>query len=196
MWNTVETPVDEKTTRFKIEQAGRMLSVHEWITLISSSREFITYFSDILKTSPFEGFFWEVVPVTAASLARDFEFVLVRSDRLPQISPSPQSFDEHLASTASVVTFSNLGGDAQLVVPNALGPWDHYGHLGAFLRNAPEEQVDALWRTVGVAYKKRIQEKPVWLSTAGLGVPWLHIRVDARPKYYRFSPFTSYGVKH
>ncbi len=31
---------------------------------------------------------------------------------------------------------------------------------------------------------KRIGEAPMWLSTAGAGVPWLHVRLEDRPKYY------------
>jgi hypothetical protein len=31
--------------------------------------------------------------------------------------------------------------------------------------------------------------RPVWLSTAGAGVPWLHLRLDDRPRYYGFAPF-------
>lgn len=31
--------------------------------------------------------------------------------------------------------------------------------------------------------------KPVWLSTSGMGIPWLHMRLDQKPKYYSFEPF-------
>lgn len=30
---------------------------------------------------------------------------------------------------------------------------------------------------------------PVWFSTSGMGVPWLHFRLDHRPKYYTFTPY-------
>ncbi|MGB1216866.1 MAG: DUF6940 family protein [Saprospiraceae bacterium] len=29
----------------------------------------------------------------------------------------------------------------------------------------------------------------MWLSTAGLGVYWLHIRMDNRPKYYKHKAY-------
>lgn len=32
---------------------------------------------------------------------------------------------------------------------------------------------------------------PFWLSTAGMGVSWLHVRLDERPKYYRFQEYRS-----
>jgi len=30
-----------------------------------------------------------------------------------------------------------------------------------------------------------------WLSTSGLGVGWLHVRLDSRPKYYTYEPYKS-----
>jgi hypothetical protein len=64
-----------------------------------------------------------------------------------------------------------------------------YGHLAAFVRGAPAEQREALWRTVGDALSRRLGAKPVWLSTAGAGVSWLHVRLDDRPKYYGHAPY-------
>jgi hypothetical protein len=28
-----------------------------------------------------------------------------------------------------------------------------------------------------------------WVSTSGLGVPWVHVRLDERPKYFQFGPY-------
>jgi hypothetical protein len=36
---------------------------------------------------------------------------------------------------------------------------------------------------------ERVGSKVVWLSTAGAGVSWLHVRLDDRPKYYQFEPY-------
>ena len=47
----------------------------------------------------------------------------------------------------------------------------------------------ALWRTVGEAVSERITDRPLWLSTAGGGVAWLHVRLDSRPKYYGHTPY-------
>ena len=35
-------------------------------------------------------------------------------------------------------------------------------------------------------------ESPVWVSTAGMGVSWLHVRFDSRPKYYRWGEYTTF----
>jgi hypothetical protein len=39
----------------------------------------------------------------------------------------------------------------------------------------------------------RVSTTPVWLSTAGAGVAWLHVRLDDRPKYYSHRPYTDGG---
>ena len=35
----------------------------------------------------------------------------------------------------------------------------------------------------------RVGAAPVWLNTAGAGVPWLHARLDGGPKYYHHAPY-------
>jgi hypothetical protein len=110
----------------------------------------------------------------------------------------PDAFREHLDRCTGgelMTTFANLGGDATLVVPCASGEKDadKYGHLGVFSRQAPASQQDEVWKEVGRVlsdYRQRASPRPVWLSTSGLGVPWLHFRFDSRPKYYTHEPYT------
>ena len=64
-----------------------------------------------------------------------------------------------------------------------------YAHLAAFVRGAPEWQQQSLWRRVGEAAAARVGVKPVWLSTAGAGVAWVHVRLDDRPKYYGYDAY-------
>jgi len=63
-----------------------------------------------------------------------------------------------------------------------------YENIAAFVREAPEAQTHFLWRLVGNLMERRLGPSPVWLSTAGAGVPWLHVRLDQRPKYYSHAP--------
>ena len=37
--------------------------------------------------------------------------------------------------------------------------------------------------------RRRVGVKPVWLSTAGAGVAWVHVRLDDRPKYYGYDAY-------
>lgn len=168
------------------------LPYSEVVALWQSDETFRAYFDGLLRDAPFEAYFWETPALTDAD--RPFEFVLVNSSSLAHTQADPQAFENQFASRETnedVIAFPNFGGDAILVVPRPIGSTSAYAHLAAFVRNAPEAQKQALWKTVGAAMAKRIGAQPVWLSTAGLGVSWLHIRLDSRPKYYRYQPYKS-----
>ena len=151
--------------------------------------DFRSLFNSILADSPYAALRWETPAVTAATISRPFEFVLLDSPGLAR-RPDAEAFAEHFrAGEAGVVTFANLGGDAVLVVPCPVAEPSAYGHLAAFVRAAPAQQRQALWKSVGEAMARRVGAKPVWLSTAGAGVSWLHVRLDDRPKYYGYGPY-------
>lgn len=151
--------------------------------------EFRTFFNTLLANTPFTAFRWETPGVTSDTLSRPFEFVVLDDPDLDR-QPDPDSFAEHFRrAEADVVTFPNLGRNATLIVPCSLVDHSAYGHLAAFVRHAPEAQRDALWQAVGEAMAGRVSKRPVWLSTAGAGVSWLHVRLDDRPKYYRYAPY-------
>ncbi|WP_391540805.1 DUF6940 family protein [Halomicronema hongdechloris] len=33
------------------------------------------------------------------------------------------------------------------------------------------------------------ESRPRWVNASGLGVAWLHVRLDTRPKYYQHEPY-------
>lgn len=75
-----------------------------------------------------------------------------------------------------------------MVAPCPDGSFDG-ASISTFLRSASAENIGALWSQVGEEVSKKVNDKPTWISTAGLGVPWLHVRLDERPKYYRYEPY-------
>jgi hypothetical protein len=137
---------------------------------------------------PFGAYCWECPPVTDASRSLSFECVFVPSLSLVHMGTDSDAFAEYFRPGCDVVTFENLGGDATLVAPcpDSTG---NFSHLGSFTATASAERQDALWQAVGEALATRIGPRPVWLSTAGHGVAWLHVRLDSRPKYYRHAPY-------
>jgi hypothetical protein len=76
-----------------------------------------------------------------------------------------------------------------LVVPRPLAEASAYTHVARFFRFAPRAQQDELLRVLGTVVPTMLSDRPLWLSTAGLGVAWLHVRLDSRPKYYRFDRY-------
>jgi hypothetical protein len=66
-----------------------------------------------------------------------------------------------------------------------------YPHLARFVRRAPAAQQIELWSHLARALETRLSPARLWVSTAGLGVDWLHVRLDSRPKYYRYAPYAT-----
>jgi hypothetical protein len=174
--------------RFSVDLHSRRATFADVLHGWQEDAGFRSFFNALLAEAPYPAFRWETPPVTAVTLIRPFEFVLLDSPGLAQ-TPDPDAFADHFREGGGVAVFPNLGGDAVLIVPCPVAEASAYGHLAAFVRLAPEQQRHALWQAVGKAMGERVGTKPVWLSTAGAGVSWLHVRLDDRPKYYGFIPY-------
>src|SRR5579871_3688340 len=190
MWNfRFEPMADGCALKVKLDRDAAPVSYSEVLCAWQEDAEFRALFIALLADAPFAAFRWETPAITQATANRPFEFVLLDSPELLQ-PPDTSAFAKYFGkANASVVTFPNLGQDAILVVPCPLGSPTAYAHLAAFVRQAPLTQQHALWRMVGDVMQRRLSRKPVWLSTAGAGVAWLHVRLDDRPKYYGYRPY-------
>ena len=103
--------------------------------------------------------------------------------------------------------FDSLGGDARLITP--LPPSssrkrkhdapliDDYTDILSFVKSVPSSPhnaivMDHLLQLTLREYHILLNMEPastVWLSTSGLGVSWLHFRLDSIPKYYTYRQF-------
>ncbi|UII26536.1 hypothetical protein LVD15_25105 [Fulvivirga maritima] len=176
---------------YTIESEQRRLSFKEVINLLMHSSDFRGQLTQTMRASGFGAYFWEVKPITKSRLDQAFEFAVVQSSSLKEIRMDPEPFQEHFDDDSLILSFPNLRGDAHLVVPNKINPKADYAHLAAFLNTADSLQIDQFWKQVGETYCRLINDQPMWLSTAGLGVSWLHMRIDQRPKYYRYTSYKS-----
>ena len=192
MWQTQVDVLDEgRVHRIALLRDGAAISYAEAVEHWRTEEAFRAFFAARLADAPFDAYFWETPPVTKATGARAFEFVLVDGPALAALAPEPDAFAGHFSPSEAVATFSNLGGDALLVAPAPRASPIAYAHLAAFARQAPMEQQHALWKAVGAAVARRLSPAPLWLSTSGLGIAWLHVRLDQRPKYYTHAPYRS-----
>ena len=86
-------------------------------------------------------------------------------------------------------SFPNLSGDTILVIPMPR-KGKSYATLKDFVNNAPKKQQQELWALVAKEAKKQVKKYgKVWISTHGLGVAYLHVRICKRPKYYFIKAF-------
>lgn len=181
---------ENRIIRLQIESGGEFVTFATFLNLLMESPNFLDSWIKTIQSIPFDALRWETPALTIASQHKPFECVFINS---PGLAPSPEAstFQEHFnrAENADEVVFKNLGGDTTLIAPCPNGNAMDYRHLAVFVRNAQENQVRSFWRRVAKTTKEHIGSVPVWLSTAGAGVYWLHVRLDPRPKYYGYSPY-------
>jgi hypothetical protein len=195
MWKTSREYIDRgRVQKFFILHNNKRILYSEVIERWQHDETFRDFFLSLLINAPFSAYFWETPAVTRTTINQEFEFVLVDSPQLAKVQANPNAFASHFNNTNKIiVTFPNLGNDALLIVPCPQAPNLGYTHLAAFVRQAPEQQKHSLWQSVGETLKQQLQDNPIWLSTSGLGVYWLHIRVDSFPKYYSFRSYKVSG---
>lgn len=189
MWQYDSTSIESSNAvLYRLKKEEAFLSFTDFVHYLSTSDSFRTFFNQLLADAEFEAFFWECKSVTHQTADQNFEFVLVNSSTLVKIREKQQPFQKHFNTVELAVTFSNLGGDSQLIVPTPQSE-NCYAHLAAFVRKASKQQQQAFWQLVGESCQIYIGEQPIWWSTSGLGVYWLHVRIDRRPKYYTYLPY-------
>lgn len=191
MWQSQRKLIEsDRIHQISIFRDNKQITYSEAIELWQQDESFREFFISLLADTSMAAYFWETPPISKATVSREFEFVLINSPKLADIESDPSDFRQHFESaTEEVVTFPNLGNDALLIVPCPITDILASTHLAAFIRDAPESQQHLLWKTVGRSLQQRLKEQPIWVSTSGLGVHWLHVRLDSRPKYYCYEPY-------
>jgi len=196
-WIFDRNELSDSITHFRILDSNQTaLSfaqvIELWVDKSEKGASFRNQFSQCLSESAFPAFKWETPVVDLDRLSREFEFVLLNSPGLDR-KENPTAFGQHFQDapdTTKTLRFPNLGRNAVMVVPTPSRDTDtNHCHLAAFLRTASLRQADDFWSNIGLAMQERVSNKPVWLSTAGGGVAWLHGRLADRPKYYGYQPF-------
>lgn len=191
MFQVTKHSISSQVQRLQFSSNGTLLSTNAVLTLLRDNVVFRDVFIEALLAVSYQAFRWETPCLTTETLENVFECVVVDSPRLERPA-SQRFFAEHFANTQNdvdVIQFPNLGGDALLVVPTPQAVDSAYTHIASFTRFATLSQNHALWQCIGALALERCGDKPIWLNTAGGGVPWLHVRLDSRPKYYRHAPY-------
>lgn len=203
---TKYTEQGRKAKKYKVVDKAhedKPLTYEAFLTKLETNDDFLDDFVDVLRRGlqsfsdmDMTPYFFETPPVTLETLnSTVFEFVLVAAREFNQALPSPGNFQKYLKKcTDGVVSFSNLGKDAILIVPCQLAHEspNPYTHLANFIRLGNERQIKLFWQEVARQMQKRLrvkQGKKVWISTCGLGVFWLHVRLDTSPKYYSYTAY-------
>ena len=147
-----------------------------------------------LAKCPLDHYVLEFPPVSGQTLhGIPFSFVVTKEARLDR-KQSLDAFQEHYQRGKVVVNFKNLSGESTLVVPlpGSKSGGQEFSSIGPYSRTVPMKHQQKFWKRVARCILKEMKHdfyRAYWLSTSGLGVPWLHARIDKTPKYYVYGPF-------
>ncbi|MFT6130708.1 MAG: hypothetical protein ACJATN_002439 [Neolewinella sp.] len=152
-------------------------------------REF--YWATLLKHGG-NGCFWEHPCLNRETVDQIYECVITQTDAFSKRTANFRPFARAVSPGKRISIFPNLSGEALLVVPNQPEDISFNGRdLISFLQTAPTDLIHDLWKSIGQETAKAIAaDAPFqYLSTHGLGVLWLHIRLEEQPKYYHHRPY-------
>jgi hypothetical protein len=189
--STHERLSPSRAARRTVGDASGPLSSGAVLRLLAESPEFRAWFTAMLLEDAPAAFRWETPALSLGTLSRPFECVLIDDPRL-QRTAEPLAFATYFQGRHAetyALSVPNLGRTSELIVPRGIASSETYVHLASFLRGAPPSQIDALWRCAAETVLRNLSDRPLWLSTAGAGVAWLHVRVDRVPKYYWHRPY-------
>lgn len=179
-----------KTDRYSPSDMFRNRS--SWSTVISEwENGVIPAYPDGIN----KRFFFET-SMCDRSMSRPYMHTFIESDLLERYGQHNYSaYRNYLEDSddKNVVAFNNLSGDAVLVVPQPRSG-KNYVTLKDFMDNAPQEQQVAFWKRAAQEIRRWLNsgedgKNVVFVSTHGLGIPYFHLRLCKRPKYYKTIEF-------
>lgn len=180
--------------------------------------DLIDMISDHMNTFPSHGgYFFETPPITYNTYQYiPFEFMLIPADELAYVGANFNPFSKKFSKSCQldssdhsnrnkhgrkVVSFSNINNDSTLVVPcpvyientsSATSSFQDFAHISRFMKNADKILIRETLKRLASETMKVLTEHPndkFWVSTSGLGVSWIHFRIDSRPKYYNWEEY-------
>jgi hypothetical protein len=162
------------------------------------------------ETAPVNKHTWSTENTFQFVVLRDRGHVLIPGPVVIKDLPFNEHFDRALINSGETldkqdsIVFDNLSGDATLISPlpesfvNSEITVTNYTHIKSFLfdnliAKQHPHRIITFWKRVAEATLNKIGNCPhnhkYWLSTHGGGVPYLHVRIDKRPKYYHYAEF-------
>ena len=111
----------------------------------------------------------------------------IKQDYSPFLKKPCQLLHKKHSHEKYIISSLNLNKDTILIIPKPRKN-KTFTTLFHFMNEASQLQQKKLWKKVALETKKFLKNHDnVWISTHGLGVSYLHIRISAKPKYYENS---------
>jgi hypothetical protein len=174
--------------------------------------DFMNLFQRTIQELPFENFYLEMSPLSKrVKRTNTFKFAAIDAPHLAHVTVDTTAFAPMInapvinavsgAGTTGttvdenmIAVFPNLSKTSVLVAPALIDEVTDrhaYSQISYFVRSADpaiKTQQRELWKSLGreIEYEiERDSERPLWVSTDGENVSYLHVRLDRTPKYFK-----------
>ena len=162
---------------YYVTQRGEYMTWEDVIKSLKDDIDTFKYkFIRVLLSIKYKAYFWECDKVI---LKEPFRFAIFESKTLSERKQDDDAFKGKINCSKNVISFPSLSKHILLVVPCSKSHYADYTSLATFSRSASIKQQIAFWKKIGAIIKEGD-----WVSTSGLGVSWLHVRISNSPKYY------------
>jgi len=148
-----------------------------------SSGKYLRYPSIITKS-----FFYET-SICTTELDTLYQQKFIPDSRLSLMQQDSASFDKEINKAIRkgnkyATSFTNLGGDAILIIPIPRQE-KNFATIKDFMDNASTTHQREFWKYASKIIQHLLTtESKIYINTHGLGVPYFHLRIDTKPKYY------------
>lgn len=186
-------PEDGKQIEFVTNKGNQLLFSDVIQLMIKQPLLWHNLLKNVIINTENAGNFMEWPKLTHLSLKNPFHAVFLPSNELAFTIPNPKAFN--MDNQEKVIVIKNLSRDTMLVIPD-LNSSKNFAHLTTFMIEVDEredkELIEQYWKAVGETIKTEIEKNGkngTWVSTSGLGIPWLHMRISQSPKYYHYKEY-------
>lgn len=139
-------------------------------------------------------FLYETSPIKNGK--EKYKEKFIENKHLDRMKEDHSPFSEYINKSKNkyVISFYNLSRDTLLIIPTPKKN-RNYTTIKHFIDNSSETQQKQFWKYVSKCIKKLIKNGNItyWISTHGFGVPYFHLRISSKPKYFVTKSFTKYS---
>lgn len=159
-----------------------------WSEILNNwnSGKYLTYPKEIKNI-----FYYETNPITKDE-KEIYKEKFIETDNFKEHKQNYSKFEEHINKVKNekyAISFYNLNKTTLLIIPLPKKS-KNFMTLKHFIDNASKLQQKKFWMKVSCEVRKMLKNhKKIWVSTHGLGVPYFHLRIDTKPKYYLTKKF-------
>lgn len=177
--------------KFQIMINDEYLTCCEFFKLLGND-DFNQFFINILKPIDFHYF----LEMNGFSLNKEqiFEFVIIKTDSFNNLITNGSSFEKYLKNKIDAISFTSPSGTI-LLIPGMLKDKKTYLDISNFIKYASKSQIVHFFKKVSDLVLN-CQFDKIYVSTHGLDVHYLHLRISETPRYYSYTPYIGkYKIK-